>query len=61
MANARRTGRDYESRPERSEVMLSLAAVTLMARRLTRQPIHPTRIGLSARSSRMPCGDHSSD
>lgn len=40
--HARRNARDYETRPEHSEAMLTLAAITLMTRRLTRQPIHPT-------------------
>ncbi|MET9675943.1 hypothetical protein ABZY68_23025 [Streptomyces sp. NPDC006482] len=52
LSNALRTVRDYEARPERSEAMVTLAAVTLMNRRLTRQPVHPTRIGISAGGSR---------
>lgn len=39
---ARRNVRDYETRPEHSEAMLTLAAITLMNRRLTRERIHPT-------------------
>ncbi|MFE7076922.1 IS5 family transposase [Streptomyces sp. NPDC057620] len=39
--HARRNVRDYETRPEHSEAMLTLAAVTLMTRRLTRQPVFP--------------------
>ncbi|GHE51177.1 hypothetical protein GCM10017771_73300 [Streptomyces capitiformicae] len=40
--HARRNARDYETRPEHSEAMLTLAVITLMTRRLTRQLIHPT-------------------
>lgn len=40
--SARRNARDYETRPEHSEQMLTLAAITLMARRLTRRPVYPT-------------------
>lgn len=42
LLHARRNVRDYETRPEHSEAMLTLAAITLMTRRLTRHPIHPT-------------------
>ncbi|UOB08321.1 IS5 family transposase [Streptomyces sp. HP-A2021] len=38
----RRNARDYETRPEHSEAMLTLAAITLMTRRLTRQTAYPT-------------------
>ena len=40
--HARRNARDYETRPEHSEAMLTLAAITLMTRRLTRQTAYPT-------------------
>ncbi|MEU5896850.1 IS5 family transposase [Streptomyces venezuelae] len=40
--SARRNARDYETRPEHSEQMLTLAAITLMTRRLTRQRVYPT-------------------
>ncbi|MFF2432039.1 IS5 family transposase [Streptomyces mirabilis] len=40
--HARRNARDYETRPEHSEAMLTLAAITLMTRRLTRQTPYPT-------------------
>ncbi|WP_406503322.1 hypothetical protein [Streptomyces sp. NBC_00212] len=36
--------RDYETRPERPEAMLALAAITLMTRRLTRLLPGPTRL-----------------
>lgn len=42
LSHARRNVRDYETRPEHSEAMLTLAAITLMTRRLTRQAIYPT-------------------
>lgn len=32
--------RGYETRPEHSEAMLTLAAITLMTRRITRPPLH---------------------
>lgn len=41
LLHARRNVRDYETRPEHSEAMLTLAAITLMTRRLTRQAVHP--------------------
>lgn len=37
----RRNARDYETLPQHSEAMLTLAAITLMTRRLTRHPVHP--------------------
>ncbi|TQE34485.1 hypothetical protein Sipo8835_15400 [Streptomyces ipomoeae] len=40
--HARRNARDYETRPEHSEAMLTLAAITLMTRRLTRLTPYPT-------------------
>ncbi|WP_349307787.1 IS5 family transposase [Streptomyces sp. HNM0645] len=42
LLHARRNVRDYETRPEHSEAMLTLAAITLMTRRLTKQPVCPT-------------------
>jgi hypothetical protein len=42
LSHARRNVRDYETRPEHSAAMLTLAAITLMTRRLTRQPVYPT-------------------
>ncbi len=42
LLHARRNVRDYETRPEHSEAMLTLVAITLMTRRLTRPPVHPT-------------------
>lgn len=41
LLHSRRNARDYETLPQHSEAMLSLAAITLLTRRLTRQPIHP--------------------
>jgi transposase len=46
LVHARRNVRDYETRPEHSEAMLTLAAVTLMTRRIrdrpfTQQPQYP--------------------
>ncbi|MFB7508500.1 IS5 family transposase [Streptomyces broussonetiae] len=41
LLHARRNARDYETLPQHSEAMLTLAAITLMTRRLTRQPIYP--------------------
>jgi transposase len=41
LLHARRNTRDYETLPQHSEAMLTLAAITLMTRRLTRQPVHP--------------------
>ncbi|MFJ6699833.1 IS5 family transposase [Streptomyces sp. NPDC091272] len=41
LLHARRNVRDYETLPEHSEAMLTLAAITLMTRRLTRHPVHP--------------------
>lgn len=41
LLHARRNARDYETLPQHSEAMLTLAAITLMTRRLTRQPVHP--------------------
>lgn len=40
--HARRNARDYEPLPQHSEAMLTIAAITLMARRITHQSIHPT-------------------
>ncbi|MGW6455119.1 hypothetical protein ACWF94_04200 [Streptomyces sp. NPDC055078] len=40
--HARRNARDYEARPEHSEAMLTLAAISLMTRRLTRRSPYPT-------------------
>lgn len=42
LLHAHRNVRDYEPRPEHSAAMLTLAAITLMARRLTRQPTRPS-------------------
>lgn len=42
LSHARRNVRDYETRPEHSETMLTLASITLMTRRLTRPPSGPT-------------------
>ncbi|MEU8960325.1 IS5 family transposase [Streptomyces sp. NPDC048491] len=41
LLHARRNARDYETLPQHSEAMLTLAAITLMTRRLTRQPVQP--------------------
>ncbi|MGW6360130.1 IS5 family transposase [Streptomyces sp. NPDC055092] len=42
LLHARRNVRDHETRPEHSEAMITLAAITLMTRRITRPAIHPT-------------------
>lgn len=42
LVQARRNVRVYETRPEHSATMLTLAAITLMSRRITRPPVHPT-------------------
>lgn len=42
LVHARRNVRDYETRPEHSEAVLTLASITLMTRRITRPPVHPT-------------------
>nr|WP_307110925.1 IS5 family transposase [Streptomyces demainii] len=42
LLHARRNTRDYETLPQHSEAMLTLAAISMMTRRLTRQPVHPT-------------------
>ncbi|MEV8022934.1 IS5 family transposase [Streptomyces sp. NPDC086554] len=41
LVHARRNVRDYETLPEHSEAMLTLAAITLMTRRITRPTAHP--------------------
>ncbi|GLF95196.1 IS5 family transposase [Streptomyces yaizuensis] len=41
MMHARPLVRDYERLPQHAEAMVTLAALTLMTRRLTRAPIHP--------------------
>jgi transposase len=41
LSHARRNVRDYETRPEHSEAMLTLASITLMTRRITRPAIRP--------------------
>ncbi len=41
LLHTRRNVRDYETRPEHSEAMLTLAAITLMTRRLARHPVYP--------------------
>ena len=41
LLHARRNVRDYETRPEHSEAMLTLAATTLMTRRLIRPSVQP--------------------
>ncbi|WP_323177900.1 IS5 family transposase [Streptomyces sp. NBC_00083] len=41
LLHARRNVRDYETLPGHSETMLTLAAITLMTRRLTRPAVHP--------------------
>ncbi|MEV7739156.1 hypothetical protein AB0O75_45200 [Streptomyces sp. NPDC088921] len=40
--HARRNVRDYETLPEHAETMLTIAAITLMTRRCTRQPVYPS-------------------
>lgn len=39
LSHARRNVRDYETRPEHSEAVLTLASITLMTRRLTRPAV----------------------
>jgi transposase len=41
LSHARRNVRDYETLLEHSEAMLTLAAITLMTRRLTRPAVQP--------------------
>ncbi len=41
LSHARRNVRDYETRPEHSETMLTRASITLMTRRLTRPAVRP--------------------
>lgn len=41
LLHARRDVRDYETRPEHSETMLTLAVITLMPRSLARHPVYP--------------------
>lgn len=42
ITHARRLVRDYERLPAHSEAMITIAAVTLMTRRLIRRPLHAT-------------------
>lgn len=42
LSHARRNVRDYETRPEHSESMVTLASITLMTRRLARPGAHPS-------------------
>lgn len=41
LLHTRRNVRDYETLPEHSEAMITLASITLMTRRLTRPPVYP--------------------